>query len=191
MAEHQGGAARVDRLDGHDVDVSSGHGATPHLEEYVVRLLDECRDEVKLADSKTSMLFAAVATVIAFMVSILLDAESELRTSGDAVILLSILALGAFLVALVLLALAVTPRLGRPEPGKARYFQEHAEFTDPASLLRVLERDTHERVDRHAQQLHVLARIVRRKYQHLRRAMQAISVAMVILALVGLAGVLR
>ncbi len=113
----------------------------PQLESYVLRLLDECRNEVKMADSKANMLFAAVATVIAIVMNILLDDTSELRTSGDAVVVLSVIVLAMFTIALVFLALAVTPRIGRPESGQARYFEEHAQFTEPVTLLQALTRD--------------------------------------------------
>lgn len=162
--------------------------ANPQLESYVLRLLDECRQEVQMADSKTSMLFAAVATVIALMMNILLDGTSELRTSGDAVVVLSVVALALFATALVFLALAVTPRIGRPESGQARYFQEHAQFNEPVALMQAIVRDAEQPATRHVQQLHALARIVRRKYQQLRRAMQTILLAMILLAVVALVG---
>ncbi len=162
--------------------------ADPQLEEYVLRLLDECRDEVKMADSKTSTLFAAVATVIALVMNILLDETSELRTSGDAVVVLSVVVLAMFTTALVFLALAVTPRVGRPESGQARYFQEHAQFSEPVALMEAIVRDAEQPATRHVQQLHALARIVRRKYQQLRRAMQTILLAMILLAVVALVG---
>lgn len=193
MGEPEGGSQAESALDSrHDGPAREpSHCSSPHLEEYVLRLLDECREEVQMSDSKANMLFAGVATVVAIMLNILLDDGSRLRTSGDAVIVLSVLSLAVFTIALVFLALAVTPRLGRPERGKARYFQEHAEFVDSESLLQVLVVDAEDAVERHAQQLHVLARIVRRKYQHLRRAMQATSLAMVILALVAFAAAFR
>lgn len=163
----------------------------PRLEHYILRLLDECREEVKMADSKTSILFAAVATVIALVVTILLDDKSQLRTSGNGVVVMSIIVLAMFTAALVFLALAVTPRLGRPESGQARFFQEHAQFTEPVALLQAITRDAEQPVTRHVQQLHILARIVCRKYEHLRRAMQTISLAMVVLAVVALVGAVQ
>jgi hypothetical protein len=175
-------------LPGDAAQTAANVASDPQLENYVLRLLDECRDEVKLADTKTNILFGAVAAVIALLMNILLDDTSELRTSGDAVVVLSVIVLAMFTAALVFLALAVTPRLGRPQPGQARYFQEHAQFTEPGALLELIARDAEQPVVRHVQQLHALARIVRRKYQLLRRAMQTISLAMVVLAVVALVG---
>lgn len=163
----------------------------PQLNDYVLRLLDECRDEVKLADSKANMLFAAVSTAMAILIGLLLDGDSQLRGSGDGVVLLSVTALATFLVALVILALAVSPRLGRPETGRARYFQEHAEFADPDALMRELRSDAVDPSARHASQLLALAKIVRRKYQHVRSAMQVISGAMVVLAICAIFAALR
>jgi hypothetical protein len=176
------------------VDDQSGADPNPaprRLDEYVLRLLDECREEVKLADSKANMLFAAVATVMAILIGLLLDDTSQLRSSGDGVVILSVIALATFVVALVMLALAVTPRLGRPERGRARYFQEHAEFADSAALLHELTVDAVDPSARHASQLLALARIVRRKYQHVRLAMQVISAAMVVLATCAIVAALR
>ncbi len=165
--------------------------SAPEVDEYVLRLLDECRNEVQLADSKANMLFATVATVIAIMVGLLLDDASELRSSGSSVVVLATLALLSFMVSLVLLALAVTPRLGTPERGKARYFQEHAEFADSQALLDVLVVDAEHASVRHASQLHTLSRIVRRKYRHVRRAMQVISVSMGLVVAVALTSAMR
>jgi hypothetical protein len=165
--------------------------AVPGLDEYVLRLLDECRDEVKLADSKANMLFAAVSTAMAILIGLLLDGDSQLRGSGDGVVVLTVFALATFLVALVMLALAVSPRLGRPERGRARYFQEHAEFVDSDALLLELKSDAGDPSTRHASQLLALAKIVRRKYQHVRSAMRVISLAMILLAACAIFAALR
>jgi hypothetical protein len=86
--------------------------------------------------------------------------------------------------------MAVIPRVGRPEAGQARYFEEHAQFASAAELSAAVARDAATANVRHAQQLLALARIVRRKYQFLRRAMQALGVALAILALAAVVGVL-
>ena len=160
------------------------------LEAYVLHLLQEGRDEVKNADSKTSIMFGLVAAAIAFLASALLEDDSAIRTANDAVVVIAVIALCTFMVALVLLALSVSPRLGQPAPGKARYFQEIAQFPDASAMLQVVAQDATDPVARHAQQLYTLSRIARRKYQHLRNSMYAVAAAMIILGIAALVGLL-
>ncbi len=150
---------------------------------YILRLLDECREEIKISDSKASIIFAAVATATALLANLLLDETRKLRTSGAAVTTLSVVAVATLVSAMVMLGLAVIPRVGRPEPGKARYFEEHAQFASPEALLSVVTADAEFPAVRHAQQLLAMSRIARRKYLHLRRAMIAVAVAIGVMAL--------
>ena len=159
-----------------DVDVATGDAGI--VEPYLVRLLDECRDEIKICDSKASILFAGVALAIAFLSDQLVDASSMLRTNGAAAETFGVIAVVALGTSMWALGLAVLPRLGTREVGQARYFEEQAQFGDHRSLLAAVNGAAHLRLDRHALQLLTLARIARRKYQHLRRAMYAICVAM-------------
>jgi Family of unknown function (DUF5706) len=162
--------------------VVGAHGE-PDVESYVLRLLDECREEIRMCDSKASILFAGVAFGAAFLAGPLVDDSSAFRTSGDVVAVLSVLALLALGASMWLLGLAVVPRIAHPAPGEARYFEEQAQFEDAASLLAVVSVDARSTVGRHSQQLFILARIARRKYNHLRRAMYAVCVAVAVLAL--------
>jgi hypothetical protein len=160
----------------------SDQQATDHVEHYIVRLLDECRSEIQLSDSKASILFAAVATAAAILANVLIDDNSALRTSGAFVVTLSMLAAASFLVSMAMLGLSVAPRVGRPEAGKARYFEEHALFATHQELLAVVTEDSRSPADRHAQQLLTLSRIARRKYRYLRHAMYAVCAGIGLLA---------
>ena len=162
--------------------VDDGGAGSEHIEQYVIRLLDECRDEIRLSDSKASILFAAVATTSALLVNALLDNTNELRTNGTGVTVLAIGAISGLLAAMVLLGLAVMPRVGRPQRGQARYFEEHAQFDNSDDLLAVLSVDAKQASARHAQQIHVLSRIARRKFGHLRAAMFFTGMGMGVLA---------
>src|SRR3954452_16196016 len=102
---------------------TDGPRAHAHLEKYVLRLLDEARDEVKNADSKTNIVFATVTFVVGYLAAQLFDDSSVLRSGSDAAAVAATISLALFLIALLLLALAVTPRLGKPAAGRARYFQ--------------------------------------------------------------------
>ena len=148
------------------------------VEPYLVRLLDECREEIRICDSKASILFAGVALAIAFLSDQLVDATSMLRTNGLAAEIFGSIAVVALGSSMWMLGLAVLPRPGAPEPGQARYFEEQAQFADHTTLLTAVTEAAYLRVDRHAQQLLTLARIARRKYQHLRHAMYSVCIAM-------------
>jgi hypothetical protein len=156
----------------------------PDIEPYVLRLLDECREEIRMCDSKASILFAGVAFAAALLAGPLVDGSSSLRHSGSAVALLSGIALAILGCSMWLLGLAVVPRVAHPTPGEARYFEEQAQFDDADSLLAAVADDATAPIERHAQQLLVLARIAHRKYDHLRRAMYAVCVAVVVMAIV-------
>jgi hypothetical protein len=160
------------------------------LESYVLRLLDEARDEVKNADNKTNIVFATVTFVIGYLAAVLFDDESTFRTGSDAATVVATISLGVFLVALLLLALAVTPRLGKPAAGKARYFQEQAQFPDANAMLQAITEDAIDPVVRHSQQVYTLSLIARRKYQHLRNSMNTVAVATLVLGIAALLSVL-
>jgi hypothetical protein len=159
------------------------------VEQYLVRLLDECRDEINRSDSKASILLAAIAASTAFLGTSLLDGSTELRTAGAAVTALSVVAVAVLVTSMVLLALAIIPRVGRPVLGQARYFEEHAQFASHGALLAALSEAAPDAELRHAQQLLTLSRIASAKYRHLRAAIYAAGVALTVLcaALVGVA----
>ena len=152
-------------------------------ESYILRLLDECREEIRVSDSKASIIFAAVATATGLLANLLLDENHTLRTSGTLVVSLALVAIGTLVASMLLLGLAVTPRVGHPEPGRARYFEEQAQFETHQALLTAVSADAEASTERHAQQLFTLSRIARRKYTHLRRAMWAVLLAIGVMGL--------
>jgi purine-cytosine permease-like protein len=152
------------------------------VESYILRLLDECREEIRMCDSKASILFAGVAFGAALLAAPIVDDTSSLRSSGTGVVVLCVAALIVLGCSMWLLGLAVVPRIPHPAAGKARYFEEQAEFVTPESLLEVVSEDAKNSVGRHSQQLLTLSRIARRKYRHLRRAMYAVCAAVGLMA---------
>ena len=160
--------------------------ARDHFETYLLRLLDEARDEVKNADSKTNIVFATVTFIVGYLAKQLFDDSSVLRSGSDAATVVATVSLGLFVIALLLLGLAVTPRLGKPAAGRARYFQEQAQFPDADSMLRAVVEDAADPIVRHSQQVHTLALIARRKYQYLRNSMQTVALASVMLGIAGM-----
>ena len=160
-------------------------------ESYMLRLLDECREEIRLSDTKASIIFGVVGAFAAILSSQLLSKTGALRTNGTAVTVIGIVALATLIGSMLLLGLAVTPRVGRPEPGRARYFEEQAQFGSAAELLQVVAAEAHASSERHAQQLFVMARIARRKFGHLRTAMLTILAAIGLMVLAVLVGAVR
>jgi hypothetical protein len=165
--------------------MSDQHGEVK-VEPYILRLLDECRAEIQLSDSKASILFAGVATVAALLANVLINDKSALRTGGAFAVTLALIAAAAFVTSIAMLGLAVAPRVGRPEAGKARYFEEHALFATHEALLATITDDARSPADRHAQQLLTLSRIARRKYRYLRHALYAICTGIAFLGIAAL-----
>lgn len=160
-------------------------------EAYILRLLDECREEIRVSDSKASIIFAAVSTAAALLSGMLLDVNQPLRTNGTPVTVLSVVAIATLIASMLLLGLAVTPRIGRPEAGRARYFEEQAQFENDDDLLAALAVEALSPTKRHAQQLFFMSRIARRKYRHLRHAMIAVLLAIAVMILAVLAGAIN
>ncbi len=157
-------------------------------EGYILRLLDECREEIRVSDTKASITFGAVGAFTALLSGLLLKKDEALRTNGAAVTVVGTVALAILVLSMLLLGLAVIPRVGRPEAGRARYFGEQAQFENHTELLAVLSAESQASVERHAQQLFIMARIARQKYRHLRNAMLAILAAIGVMILAVLVG---
>jgi len=160
-------------------------------EDYILRLLDECREEIRVSDSKASLIFTAVTFAAAVLSSLLIDSDKTLRTSGTAVTTLSVVAIAAFVWAMVLLGMTVIPRVGRSERGHARYFEEQAQFDNYHDMLAVVSAEASTAMERHAQQLFIMSRIAQRKFMHLRHAMIAILVGVAVMTLAVLIGAIN
>ena len=121
------------------------------VEPYVLRLLDKYSEEIRMCDSKASILFAGVAFAAALLAGQLVDDSTLLRQSGPAVVLLSVTALAALGGSMWLLGFAVVPRVANPTPGHARYFEDRSQlFETSDSLLAVVAEDAKSSVERHA-----------------------------------------
>ena len=80
------------------------------------------------------------------------------------------------------LGLAVVPRVGRPTPGEARYFAEHAQFASSDDLQAALPAELDDVLARHTHQLIVLSNIVLGKYSRIRWAVTTAGLAVVLIA---------
>ncbi|MAT05940.1 MAG: hypothetical protein CL424_12950 [Acidimicrobiaceae bacterium] len=146
--------------------------------DYVLRLLDETRHEIDRSDAKASLMLAAVGAVGAILATSLLDPRSSFRTSGTFVTLFAAGAVGVLALSMVLLGVAVVPRVGNPTRGESRYFAEHAQFGSVDELRAALPTERADVVDRHVHQLIVLSKIVRGKYRRIRWAVGAAGLAL-------------
>ena len=152
-----------------------------NIDDYLLRLLDECRDEINRSDSKASILLAAVAAGMAFVGSSLLNESGVIWIADDVAAVLSLLAAVLLVLSMALLGLAIIPRVGQPAKGRARYFEEHAQFASSQSLLDAVSAEALGASERHAQQLLALSKISRTKYLLLRRAIYSAGLGLILL----------
>jgi len=92
---------------------------------------------------------------------------------------------------MLLLGMTVIPRVGRSEPGRARYFEEQAQFDNYHDMLAVVSAEASASMERHAQQLFIMSRIARRKFLHLRQAMIMILVGVAVMIVAVLLGAIN
>lgn len=84
---------------------------------------------------------------------------------------------------------AVYPRLGKPEPGRARYFREIATLGDTVSLRRALDEEMKTEDERILQQILVLSMIVNKKYELTRGGMAALAFGFLLASAASLAAI--
>ena len=134
---------------------------------YILRLLDECREEIRVSDTKASIIFGAVGAFAAILSSQLIDERGALRTNGAAVTVIGVVALATLVLSMLSLGLAVIPRVGQPEKGRARYFEEQAQFDSATELLTAVSAEAQVSRERHAQQQRQFSAQCRQRQQYL------------------------
>lgn len=143
--------------------------------QYVADLLSETREELKRADSKASLIFAAVGVVLGTLVSAAVSVRwSPLRLAPGAQWLWW-LGVAAAVYGMLSIAASVHPN-SRPRvlsAGPPTYFGEVAAYPSIEQFLRAARQVTSP-LDRMAVQAFVLSRVVRRKYVLLRYGMWAL-----------------
>lgn len=132
---------------------------------FIEGLLDETREEINRADTKASILLASAGVTVAMLTGAIAGGDIKFSGARGAVQLLAVAASIALGVGLGFLGAAVVPQLGKPAPGRARYFMEHAQYDRLDDLREALEREGCDPGGRHLAQLSTLSRIVRRKYR--------------------------
>lgn len=144
---------------------------------FAQRLLTETREEIHRADAKAGLLLATAGVVGSVGVGGVVGGDLVLADTAGWVQATAALAAAALVVGVVLFGMAVWPAIGAAEPGKARYFLEHAQYDGDAGLKQALITDAASDVDRDVQQLRVLGQAVKRKYRFTRWGEAAVALA--------------
>ncbi len=147
-------------------------------------LLVEAREELLKADNKAGFLLATLGAMFTALLGAICGGIIEPHRYD--VISQVLLWVGCFscLMSLVLLGLAMTPRVGRPHSSRVHYFGD-VSATDSVFCLEEVIRRT-DPLNRDLNQLAVLSRTVWIKYRCIRHALSC-SAAFVVLTLLGIA----
>lgn len=135
-------------------------------EDLTRRLLDETREEISRADSKANILLAGASLAIALLGGAVLSGDLMIASTRGVVQLLAAVSATSAIAGLALFGLAVLPRVGAPQIGRARYFADHAQYASIDDLREAIAREAEDVERRHAEQLRDLSRIVRTKYRY-------------------------
>lgn len=154
--------------------------------DYVRRLLDETREEVVRADTKASIVLAGAGVVVGILLSGFVTGDVSLEGERWYVGVLVWTAGIALIIGVVLIGLAVYPRIRGAEPGHGRWFAEIQQYgKDEAALAAAVEADASDGA-RDLHQARVLAGIVGRKYRLTQVGMLSLAVGLTTSGLAGL-----
>jgi hypothetical protein len=159
---------------------AAGPRSDPRFEQYVLRLLDETRQEVDRADNKVYILFATVggAAAVAGVAGAGKLNFSEFNLMAKLLLGVAGASLGA---SLLLLFFAIRPRIVRTTGTQLDYFGDFAGVANDDDLLVGLAAAAVHPVDRHVRLLRRLSRIVVTKYVAIHRAVVCFGTSMVIM----------
>ncbi|MDH6549733.1 hypothetical protein M2160_003810 [Streptomyces sp. SAI-117] len=132
-------------------------------------LLLEAREELVRADNKAGLLLASLGATLTALLGAIGSGVIAPRQYPIVPQLLLWAGCAACAPALVLLGLAVTPRLGHPRRSRTHYFGDARLATSPAQLERTLTRT--DPMSRDLNQLAFLSRIAWTKYRCIRHAL--------------------
>lgn len=147
-----------------DADMTAECGA-----ELARVLLAEAREEVMKADSKAGLVLASLGAAMAAMLSAIAGGVIAPRQYAVVPQVLLWAGCAACVPALVLLGLAVTPRIGRPYCCRTHYFGDARLATTVAHLERRVRRT--DLTSRNLSQLATVSQIAWTKYRCIRHAL--------------------
>ncbi|MFE7230506.1 Pycsar system effector family protein [Streptomyces sp. NPDC001231] len=161
-----------------DVDPAADRGA-----ELARVLLSEAREELMKADNKAGLMLASLGAALTALLGAIGGGVIAPRQYAVVPQLLLWVGCAACVPALVLLSLAVTPRLGNPRYSRTHYFGDARLAMSVAHLERTIRRT--DLVSRNLSQLAVLSQIAWTKYRCIRHAL-AWGTAFFVLTLLGI-----
>ncbi|MFD9563229.1 Pycsar system effector family protein [Streptomyces sp. NPDC059994] len=147
-----------------DVDTTADCGA-----ELARVLLSEAREEVMKADNKAGLLLASLGAALTAQLGAIGSGDIAPRQYAVVPQLLLWVGCAACVPALVLLGLAVTPRLGNPRYYRTHYFGDVRLAMSVGHLERTVRRT--DLVSRNLNQLATLSQIAWTKYRCIRHAL--------------------
>ena len=152
-------------------------------ESYILRLLDECREEIRVSDTKASIIFAAVATLLGCSRTCCSTRTRSFAPTAPRHVLWRCSQSARWSARCSCSDSPSFRESDVPSPaGRGTSKSKHSsKLTRRSSPL--LSADAETSIDRHAQQLFTLSRIARRKYTHLRQAMWAVLLAILVMGL--------
>ncbi|MEU8649315.1 Pycsar system effector family protein [Streptomyces sp. NPDC048737] len=161
MTTHGGGA---------DTDPDNDTGAAPDRGAELARvLLSEAREELARADNKAGLILASLGASLTALLGVIGGSVIAPRHYPVVPQLLLWVGCAACVPALVLLGLAMTPRLGSPHHSRTHYFGDARLAVSVAHLERMVRRT--DPVSRDLSQLAILSQIVWTKYRCIRHAL--------------------
>ena len=169
-------------------DGEEGAGARPEEPdeetlEHVNGILSETRDELARAEGKAALLLAAIGVASGALLAALMGdkwSPFDLRNCIEWAWWIGAVCLVA---SAAHLAWVVFPRTKAEKPGDQApsYFADFAGYKTPKALGEALRyRNRSEAYDRATQQLHVVSKIVLRKYELVKRAIVLLGIAAVL-----------
>ncbi|MFI7587571.1 Pycsar system effector family protein [Spongisporangium articulatum] len=145
---------------------------------YVVRLLDEIRNETEKAEVKANRLLGSMITGAGLLVGLASTNPPAIEHGNWGVRGFSALAGVLVVAALATLARAVAPRLAPSHAGAHDYFNDFAAYEKPTQLLDVVADMSEQDVaERDARQVHALSRLLRRRYRQVNWSMRLLGLA--------------
>jgi hypothetical protein len=172
MFFHQRRAASISVIPAADSDPATG---------YLTDLLANTRDELNRADSKASLLLAAVGVIIGALIAGLTGSEWTPATLGSGEQGLWWAGLGFAAIGVFCIAASVYPRIHQPgdmHPGLPTYYGDVAAYRHIDDFRKAIGQapDARERL---INQIYVISIIVQRKYVLLRRGLLSLLVAII------------
>lgn len=139
------------------------------------QLLTETREELVRADNKAGLILAGASVVAAVILGGAAAGDIAVDDQASIVIVLAVLAAIAIILGIVFTALAVFPRTGTTQAGRARYFADITAYRTDDEVAAAIAAEAQDRGRRTRQQLRVLAGTVATKYAWIQRAMIALG----------------